>query len=68
MYLATIPTYPGWLWSFTLGSKKYDPLAVDVSRIPDLGFRYYTPELHRAAFALPRFVSELLESPAEPFK
>lgn len=68
MYLATVPTYPGWLWSFTLGSKKYDPLAVDVSCIPDLGFRYYTPELHRAAFVLPRFVSRLLESPAEPFK
>jgi len=67
MYLATVPTYPGWLWSFTLGSKKYDPLAVDVNRIPDLGFRYYTPELHRAAFVLPRFVSQLLESPAEPF-
>lgn len=61
MYLAYVPTYPGGIWSFTLGSKKYDPLAVDPASIPDLGFRYYTPELHRAAFALPRFAAQLLE-------
>ena len=67
LYLATVPTYPGWLWSFTLGSKKHDPLTVDPARIPDLGCRYYTPELHRAAFTLPRFVGDLLEKPAEPF-
>lgn len=62
LYLAYIPTYPSGMWSFTLGSKRYDPLAVDPSSLPDLNTRYYTPELHRAAFALPRFVRELLRS------
>ncbi|HHY93017.1 MAG TPA: polyamine aminopropyltransferase [Firmicutes bacterium] len=68
LYLAYIPTYPGGMWSFTLGSKQHDPLAVDPARVEDLGFRYYTPGLHRAAFALPRFVRRLLAEPAEPLK
>lgn len=61
LYLANVPTYPGSLWSFTMGSKKYDPLAVDTDKLPDLGFRYYTPALHRAAFVLPAFVQDLLK-------
>lgn len=60
MYLCYIPTYPCGMWSFTLGSKKYDPLEVDPSQIIDLGYRYYTPELHRASFALPQFIKELI--------
>ena len=60
MYLCYIPTYPCGMWSFTLGSKKYDPLEVDPSQIIDLGYRYYTPELHHASFALPQFIKELI--------
>lgn len=59
LYLATVPTYPGALWSFVLASKKYDPL-LD-ARSADLKTRYYTPEVHKAAFVLPRFVEELVE-------
>jgi spermidine synthase len=59
-YLAHIPTYQSGMWSFVLGSKRYDPLAA----APDTGdvgaLRYYTPELHQAAFVLPQFVSDLL--------
>jgi spermidine synthase len=60
-YLASIPTYPSGLWSFTMASKEYDPLANQ--RQPAAGFmsRYYTPELHRSCFNLPRFVQEILE-------
>jgi len=60
-YLASIPTYPSGLWSFTLASKRYNPL-VD-QRQPEEGFtcRYYTPELHRSCFALPKFVQDILE-------
>ena len=61
LYLASIPTYPSGLWSFTVGSKRYDPAHIaDPARAAGLATRYYTPELHAAAFTLPRFVQELL--------
>ena len=60
-YLASVPTYPAGLWAFTAGSTRVDPAVP--SRMPPAGFqsRYYTSELHRAAFVLPRFVAELSE-------
>jgi len=60
LYLTTVPTYPGGLWSFTMGSKKYDPLQVDLSNISVPDTRYYTPEIHKAAFNLPPFVREVI--------
>lgn len=60
MYLCHIPTYPCGMWSFTLGSKKHDPLQVDPAKISDLGYRYYTPEIHHASFALPQFLKNLI--------
>lgn len=60
VYQANIPTYPSGLWTFTLGSKKYDPLALKPEQIPELDTRYYSPRMHRAAFVLPRFVEQLL--------
>jgi len=59
LYLANVPTYPSGLWSFTMGSKKYDPNETPINH-PDVATRYYTPELHHSAFQLPRFVQELL--------
>jgi len=59
VYVANIPTYPSGLWTFTMGSKKYDPLTVDESGIPELDTQYYSPRLHKAAFALPKFVEDL---------
>jgi spermidine synthase len=59
LYMANIPTYPSGLWTFTMGSKTYDPLQVDETRIADIPTKYYTPQLHKAAFVLPRFVDEL---------
>lgn len=59
LYLANIPTYPSGLWTFTIGSKKYDPLAVEDSRFFDIDTKYYTKEIHKAAFVLPKFVSDL---------
>lgn len=61
VYGANIPTYPSGLWTFTIGSKMYDPLAVDVTSIPELETKYYTPRLHHAAFVLPRFVEDLVK-------
>ncbi len=66
LYLTHVPTYPGGLWSFTLGARGVDPLAVDAGRLRErfasLGVttHYYTPEVHQAAFVLPPFVQRLL--------
>lgn len=60
LYTASIPTYPSGLWSFTIGSKKYDPLHVDTSSLQPMNTRYYRPEMHRSLFDLPRFVLDLL--------
>ncbi|AQS58217.1 polyamine aminopropyltransferase [Desulforamulus ferrireducens] len=60
VYLAHIPTYPGGCWTFTMGSKKYDPEAVDLSNKPTFDTRYYNHEIHKAAFVLPNFVRELI--------
>jgi spermidine synthase len=60
LYLAFIPTYPTGMWSFTMGSKKYNPVKdANPCRIPDT--RYYTQALHQAAFTLPRFVEEIVK-------
>lgn len=59
VYGANIPTYPSGLWTFTMGSKKHDPIEVDENSIPELDTKYYSPRLHKAAFVLPRFVEEL---------
>lgn len=61
VYLAFIPTYPTGMWSITMGSKKSDPEKVDISTIPSYPTKYYTPEIHKAAFALPKFVQDLLK-------
>ncbi|OIJ21821.1 spermidine synthase [Anaerobacillus alkalidiazotrophicus] len=61
LYTANIPTYPSGLWTFTIGSKQYDPLEVEEDRFHEIATKYYTKELHKAAFVLPRFVSDLIK-------
>lgn len=67
LYLGSTPTYQSGLWCYTLASKRYDPL--DPGRLADvrrrssasgLSTRYWTPEVHAASFALPKFVKDLL--------
>ncbi|MDD3271476.1 MAG: polyamine aminopropyltransferase [Syntrophomonadaceae bacterium] len=58
LYLAAIPTYPSGLWSFTMGSKCYDPEKPVFTG--KLDFKYYTPEIHQAAFKLPAFVKKII--------
>lgn len=60
-YLAVVPTYQSGQWTFTMGSKKYDPVNVENMRKQDFKTRYYNQELHKASFALPNFIKELLE-------
>ena len=61
LYTCAIPTYPSGYWSFTLGSKKYDPLEVEVDNIPSIETRYYCPKIHKAAFGLPKFVADIIK-------
>lgn len=67
-YLATIPTYVG--GPMALGWGTDDPSLTEVPleelkarfNAAGLSMRYYTPEVHKAAFALPRYVLDLLEA------
>lgn len=58
LYLASIPTYPSGLWSFTIGSKKHNPR--EVQGQTGLEFKYYNTELHQAVFKLPSFVEKII--------
>ena len=64
-YLATIPTYAGGPMAFgwgTDGAARQVELTVLETRFAAAGIatRYYTPEVHQAAFALPGYVKVLV--------
>lgn len=67
-YLAVVPTYVGGFMTLGWGTDcpDYARLSIDelTSRMQQLKgpLRYYTPELHQACFALPKFIKEALES------
>lgn len=61
LFMAAIPTYPGGYWSFTIGSKKYDPEAVDLSSTINIETKYYTKSLHKACFILPKYIEDLVK-------
>ncbi|MBX6395024.1 MAG: spermidine synthase, partial [Alicyclobacillaceae bacterium] len=61
-YWASVPTYPGGLWTFTLASLDPDPLDGQMAgRIRDEDTRYVTADIAAASFALPSFVRRALE-------
>ena len=60
MYLAHVPLYPGGMHSFTMGSKKADPLQAMLRPLP-FHTRYFNESIYRSCFALPNFVCELLD-------
>ncbi|MEA1961957.1 MAG: polyamine aminopropyltransferase [Bacillota bacterium] len=59
LYLANIPTYPSGVWSFAVGSKKYDPEKIVNNSVREL--KYYNHQVHQAAFMLPNFVKKIVE-------
>jgi spermidine synthase len=61
LFMAAIPTYPSGYWSFTVGSKKYDPEKVELQDKYDVTTKYYTKQLHKACFTLPKYVEELIK-------
>lgn len=60
IYTAPIPTYPSGFWSFTVASKKYSPLSP--LRKGDITTKYYSPEIHKASFVLPRFLEDAIRA------
>ncbi len=64
VYQAHIPTYPSGHWLFGFASKGIHPTkTLDKQAWKTLGIetRYYTPNLHKGAFCLPKYVEELLQ-------
>ena len=62
-YIATIPTYPGnlWSWSFCTFEEnnnliKNNNIAVDIEKTTS----YYNREIHKSCFVLPNFMKRLL--------
>ncbi len=54
-YLCPVPTYPGGTWCFLYLSDDVAPLGPKRKK-PVPGLRYYNPDVHEAAFALPNFL------------
>ena len=63
-YLAPIPTYPSGLWSFHIvGKNKLAPTlnpAKAAAFVAQQKLKYYNPDIHPAAFALPNYVKDML--------
>lgn len=60
LYTAFIPLYPSGMHCFTMGSKKYDPLAWELNRKRTFPTKYYNEGIQKSAFVLPNFVKDLL--------
>jgi spermidine synthase len=56
-YLGPVPTYPGGLWCYAFLSDRVDPLKHLRKKVP-AKLKYYNPDVHRAAFALPEFLKD----------
>ncbi len=62
--LAFIPTYPGALWSFAIGSKKIDPAKMGLENLKrkykqlKIKTKYYNPEIHLSSYVLPNFLKK----------
>ena len=67
-YLVFIPMYPTGMWSLTYCSKQgVHPFAnLDYEKaiqfVKEHDLRYYNPDVHQAAFALPQFIRKMIEA------
>jgi spermidine synthase len=58
LYTTVIPVYAGYWWSFSVGSKVYNPR--EISREVDVETRFYSDEIHKNAFLPPNFYQKIL--------
>ena len=67
IYLGFVPTYPHGLWSYLIGSDRRE-IELDLEELRrryekrEVKTKYYTPEVHVSAFALPKWVKEIVSS------
>jgi len=61
LYTAVVPTYPGGLWTFTIGSRRPLPDPADIAFDKDT--RYCNADVIRSCFALPAFLRDILDKP-----
>lgn len=67
-YTAAVPSYIGGVMTFAWASDNPDLARVDLDTLTrrwllqHIQSRYYTPELHQAAFALPRYLLDMLQT------
>lgn len=68
MYLGFIPLYPAGMWSFAFASKGVQVQSDEVLERVEKGLsefndslKYYNKEVHQGAFALPGFVTEIIQ-------
>ncbi|MFN2640396.1 MAG: hypothetical protein ABR548_00660, partial [Actinomycetota bacterium] len=70
-YISFVPTYPGTLWSYLLAGRSLLVFRGEAGRrATERGIvtRYWTPDVHEAAFALPNFVQEIVGGGAGPLE
>jgi spermidine synthase len=60
VYKAVVPTYPGGMWSFTLGSKVY-PIDINSKQVPNLDTQYFNADIFHSCFLLPQQMKNLLK-------
>ncbi len=63
-YFAPVPTYPGAYWSWTFCSESLQPVINNEKSAADLekDSKYYNREIHKAVFAVPNYVKQLIAS------
>jgi spermidine synthase len=66
-YCAAVPTYYGGVMTFAWGSQEQTLRELDLTTLQKrfeqsaIKTRYYTPDIHRASFALPRYIQDALK-------
>lgn len=63
VYQFHMPTYPSGHWLFGFASKKFDPESADLKEWLKfkLNTGYYNTRIHKASFALPTYVEDMLD-------
>lgn len=61
VYTATIPTFPGGLFTFGFGSKKYDPIKDQKEFDFEIKTKYYNKDIHKSCFVLPQFMKDRIK-------
>lgn len=61
--ISIIPTYPGSLWSFLIGSNK--PINKTIKQNPQGKTKFWNKEIHDSLFAKPEWIKEKFYSPSK---